>query len=95
MSDFMTRFFGPLDRSSCIYFRFLTIFFFSILVFALFTELLFVVKNFRQLNFRIFSNGILLLFNIFLVYFVNRLLYSMCDKSLAVKEGVKFDYHYA
>jgi hypothetical protein len=87
MSDFMTTFFGPLDRSSCIYFRFLTIFFFALLVFALFTELLFVVKNFRQLNLRIFSNGILLLFNIFLVYFVNRLLYSMCDKSLAVVEG--------
>ena len=88
MSDFMTKFFGPLDRSSCIYFRFLTIFFFAILVFALFTELLFVVKNFRQLNFRIFSNGILLLFNIFLVYFVNRLLYSMCDRSLSVNEGI-------
>jgi hypothetical protein len=87
MSDFMNRFFGPLDRSSCIYFRFLTIFFFALLVFALFTELLFVVKNFKQLNLRIFSNGILLLFNIFLVYFANRLLYSMCDKSLAIVEG--------
>ena len=87
MSDFMTKFFGPLDKSACVYFRLLTIFFFALLVFALFTELLFVVKNFRQLNFRIFSNGILLLFNIFLVYFVNRLLYSMCDRSLAVVEG--------
>ena len=83
----MTTFFGPLDRSSCIYFRFLTIFFFAILVFALFTELLFVVKNFRQLNLRIFTSGILLLFNIFLAYFVNRLLYSMCDRSLAIVEG--------
>jgi hypothetical protein len=83
MSDFITTYFGPLDVSACLYFRILTIFFFGLLVFALFTELLFVVKNYRNLNLRIFSNGILLLFNIFMVYFVNRLLYSMCSKSLA------------
>ena len=83
MSDFITTYFGSLDVSACLYFRILTIFFFGLLVFALFTELIFVVKNYRNLNLRIFSNGILLLFNIFLVYFVNRLLYSMCSKSLA------------
>ncbi len=82
MSDFMTTYFGPLDKGACIYFLFLTMFFFALLVIALFTELLFVIKNFKQLNFRIFSNGVLLLFNIFVVYFVNRLLYTMCSKSL-------------
>ena len=54
MSDFITTYFGPLDVSACLYFRILTIFFFGMLVFALFTELIFVVKNYRNLNLRIF-----------------------------------------
>jgi hypothetical protein len=29
------------------------------------------------------TSGVIILFNIFLAYFVNRLLYTMCNKSLA------------
>ena len=83
MSDFMSRYFGPLDKSSCVYFLFLSILFFSILVIALIAEIFYTVKNFRQLNFRIVSHGVLLLLNFWLTYFVNRLMYTMCTKSLA------------
>ncbi len=83
MSYLMSTFFGPLDKQSCVYFLFLSMIFFAMLVFAIITELLFVIKNFKTLNFRILSSGILLLFNAFIAYFVNRLLYTMCDKSLA------------
>jgi len=82
MTNFMTTYFGPLDKSSCVYFLFLTIFFFSLLVFALLSEILFLVKNFKQVNMRLMTSGILILFNLFLAYFVNRLLYTMCSKSL-------------
>jgi len=83
MSDFMNLYFGPLSVDSCIYFKFLTMFFFALFVFAIFSEIVFIFKRYQTLNFRIFTNGLLLLFNAFLAYFVNRLLYSMCSKSLA------------
>jgi hypothetical protein len=83
MSDLMSTFFGPLDKQSCVYFLLLSILFFAMLVFAIITELLFVIKNFKTLDLRIVSSGILLLFNAFIAYFVNRLLYTICTKSLA------------
>jgi hypothetical protein len=83
MSDFMSTYFGPLDKSSCVYFLFLSVIFFGILVFALIAEIYFTITNFRQLSFRIVSHGLLLLLNFWLAYFVNRLMYTMCIKSLA------------
>lgn len=78
----MDTYFGPLTKESCVYFLFLTMLFFGILVFTIFAEIFFIVKNFKLLNFRVISSGILMLFNAFIAYFVNRLLYTMCTKSL-------------
>ena len=78
----MTTYFGPLDKGSCVYFLFTTMFFFGILIFTLIAEIVFIVKRYNQLNFRVFTSGLLLIFNAFLAYFINRLLYSMCTKSL-------------
>jgi hypothetical protein len=83
MADFMTNYFGPLDKSSCVYFLIISVIFFILLVFAVFADIFWLVKNYKQLNFRIITGGLVLLFNIFLAYFVNRLLYTMCTKSLA------------
>ncbi len=83
MPDFMTTYFGPLDKQSCIYFLFLTMIFFAVLVFTIIGEILYVIQHYKELNFRVFTSGILLLFNSFIAYFVNRLLYTMCSKSLA------------
>jgi hypothetical protein len=83
MSDLMTSFFGPLDKSACVYFLIITVLFFISLIILLATELLYVVRNFGKLNFRAISSGLIILFNIFIAYFVNRLLYTMCTKSLA------------
>ena len=77
------KFFTPLDKGSCVYFLITTIIFFVILVIILASEIFFVLTNFNRITFKMFSNGMLLLFNIFIAYFVNRLLYSMCSKSLA------------
>ena len=83
MSNFMNMYFGPLDKQSCFYFLFLAMLAFVVLIFTIFGEIIYVIKNYKEINFRTFSNGILLLFNIFIAYFVNRLLYTMCSKSLA------------
>ena len=83
MSNFMSNYFGPLDKSSCVYFFIITIIFFVILVITIFAELAFMVRNYDKLNFKTISGGILMVFNVFLAYFVNRLLLTMCNKSLA------------
>jgi len=82
MNDLLNTFFGPLNKNSCVYFLLLTVMFFSILVFAFTIEIIYVVRNFKNLNIRTFMNAILIFFNLFLGYFVNRIFYTMCSKSL-------------
>lgn len=82
MSNFMSAYFSPLDKSACVYFLIMTMIFFVLLIIIFFNEVYFVITHFNKLNFKIISSGLLLLFNIFLAYFINRLLYTMCSKSL-------------
>ncbi len=81
MADLLSGYFSPLGRNSCVYFLILSVMFFISLVLILFSELLYIAKNFKHLNFRTMSHGILILFNVFLAYFVNRLFYTMCNNS--------------
>ena len=82
MSDFMNKFFGPLSKEYCAYFLVLSMFFFIVLIVVFFMDLFWIYKNFKSFDIRMFTGGVLFLINIFFVYFVNRLLYSMCSKSL-------------
>lgn len=75
--------YGPLDKQACVYFMFLTIVFFIFLVLTLFIEVFFLFKNYKNITRGNIVNAIIMVVNIFLVYFVNRLLYNMCVKSLA------------
>jgi hypothetical protein len=83
MSNFMDTYFGPLNKDSCVYFFILSFIFFILLFVALSIHIFFYFKNFKQLNLTNIMNTIIIIFNIFIVYFVNRLLYTMCNKSLA------------
>ena len=82
MSDFMTMYFGPLNKEWCNYFLFLSMLMFALLVIAIFTEAVFLFRHYNTLNSRIIMNGVFMLANAFLAYIVNRLLYTMCVKSL-------------
>jgi hypothetical protein len=75
--------YGPLDKSSCVYFFIWTIFFFIVLVVIFFGEIMFLIKNRKEITRQQVIQGILILCQIFLAYFFNRLLYNMCSKSLA------------
>jgi hypothetical protein len=79
----MSTYFGPLDKSACVYFFIIALIFFIALVFVFISELLFLVQNYNKLNLRMISATVLVLFNLFLAYFFNRLLYGMCTRSLA------------
>jgi hypothetical protein len=82
MSGLNQTFFGPLDKSACFYFYFLSLFFFVVLLFVLFKAIVYVFKNYKSIGFKNVAQGLLIIFNIFLAYFVNRLMYTMCNKSL-------------
>ena len=83
MSDFMSKYFGPLDKSSCVYFLIISVIFFILLLVAIFGNIFWIIKNYKKVDFKMISGGVVMLFNIFLAYFVNRLLFTMCTKSLA------------
>ena len=83
MSGLLSTYFGPLDKGSCVYFLLISGIFFVLLVIAILADIYWVVKNYKQFNLRILTGGVAMLFNLFLAYFVNRLLYTMCNKSLA------------
>ena len=83
MSDFIKTISGPLDKKSCVYFFALTMLFFVILVFAFVAEMFILFRDFKHLTRMNIISGVLMLFNIFIAYFVNRLLYTMCNKTLA------------
>jgi hypothetical protein len=82
MTDFSSLFFGPLTKDACIYFYFLTLMFFFLLIVIIFAGILFIIKRRKELNFKIALQGVALFCNVFLLYFVNRLLHTMCVKSM-------------
>lgn len=82
MFDFLAQYFTPLDKSSCVYFLILTIIFFVAFVVILFSQVLYIIFNFKKLTSRSVLIRILFTFNLLLGYFVNRLLYSICISSL-------------
>ena len=82
MTEFMSMFFGPLNKNACFYFLILTILFFIGLILVIVNEIYFIITNLNRLNLKMISYGFIVIFNIFIAYFVNRLLYTMCSKSL-------------
>ena len=83
MENFMYPFFGPLDKSACFYFLIISIIFFISLILVLGSEIIYILQNLNRINFKVVSSGVIVMFNIFVAYFVNRLLYTICTKSLA------------
>lgn len=83
MSDFVSNYFGPLDKTNCVYFLIISAIFFLLLVISIFGNIFVIIKDYKKMDFRTISGGLIMMFNVFLAYFVNRLLYTMCTKSLA------------
>jgi len=81
--NIVNQVFGPLSNNSCTYFLIVGMFFFVMLSIVLLSEIYFILTKFNQLNIKVVGQGIIVLFNLFLAYFVNRLLYTMCNKTLA------------
>jgi uncharacterized protein HemY len=75
-------FFSPLNKDSCFYFYVLTVFFFIAMIIATISGLIYIVTKPSKITFNFITHFILIVINFFLVYFVNRLYFSMCVNSL-------------
>ena len=82
MDSFMNKYFGPLPREYCVYFYFLSIIFGIMFVFSAISIAYFMVMHFKKVNAMFVSNALLVLTNTFLAYIANRLLHTMCVKSI-------------
>jgi hypothetical protein len=80
MSDFMDNLFGPLSGEYCYYFYFLSIFTFALFLMVIVGGLYAGLSKGKDLGFYASVLGGSLMY--FIVYFVNRLMYSICKKSL-------------
>ncbi len=81
----MNEYFGPLSKEYCVYFYYLSIFFFLMYVITLIGAIAFIIKNYKdfaKINLSFIINLVMVLINMLLSYFVNRLLHTMCVNSI-------------
>ena len=81
-TSFANKYFGPLPKEWCTYFYVLSIVFFFIFAFTLVSILYTMITGFNKINLHIVTNWAVILLNSFIAYYINRLFYSMCIKSL-------------
>jgi hypothetical protein len=80
MSDFMNTVFGPLSGEYCLYFYYTSILSFFLFVAGLVVGLVNGLQKKKGIMFYVFLVGGLLTYLV--SYFVNRLMFSVCTKSL-------------
>jgi uncharacterized membrane protein YvlD (DUF360 family) len=74
--------FTPLDKKYCNYFYYLSVITYFVFIFIVLAFVLMLVFHFKKLDLNISLNFISAIISTFFAYFVNRLMYSMCVKSL-------------
>jgi hypothetical protein len=82
MSNFLNTYFGPLPREYCLYFYILSIIFGFLFAASVLSITYFAIMHYNKVNLMFVVNSILAVFNTFLAYLANRLLYTMCVKSI-------------
>ncbi len=82
MDNFMDTYFGPLGKEYCIYFYVLSIIFGVTFVLSAISIVSFMVMNSKKVNSMFIVNSIMVLLNSFLAYLANRLLNTMCVKTI-------------
>ena len=82
MATFMDTYFGPLSRDYCVYFYILTIMSALAFVMSVISIGYYTITHIKKVDSMFVFNSVYVLFSSFLVYFVNRLLHTMCVKSI-------------
>ncbi len=82
MNSVMDKYFGPLPREYCVYFYALSVLFGVMFAFSVVSMLYFMVMHMKRVNMMFIANSFFMILNTFLAYLVNRLLHTMCVKSV-------------
>ena len=82
MNSFMDKYFGPLPREYCVYFYALSVLFGVMFAFSVVSMLYFMIMHMKRVNMMFIANSFFMILNTFLAYLVNRLLHTMCVKSI-------------
>jgi hypothetical protein len=82
MDSFMDSYFGPLGKEYCIYFYILSIIFGVTFVLSAISIGSFMVMHSKKVDMMFIVNAFMVLFNTFLAYLSNRLLNTMCVKTI-------------
>ena len=82
MDNFMNTYFGPLGEEYCVYFYALSIFFGITFVLSVISIVSYMIMHVNKINMTFLIHTFFLLLNSFLAYLVNRLLHTMCMKSI-------------
>lgn len=80
MNEIMDYLFGPIGREYCLYFYFLSVFAFVMFVITLLSIVMLAMKGKTKFS---MLESVLVVFQPLLLYFVNRIFYSMCVNALA------------
>ena len=78
----MTTYFGPLGKEYCIYFYVLSIVFGILFTLSVISIVSFAIMNFKKVNSMFIVNSLMILLNTYLAYLANRLLHTMCIRSI-------------
>lgn len=78
----MNYYFGPLSREYCVYFYYLSVIFGLMFAFTAMSAIYVMMFHSRKVNKMFIVNTVLVLSNLFLGYFANRLLNTMCVRSV-------------
>jgi hypothetical protein len=81
MNDLMNYFFGPLPKEYCLYYYFLAVISAVIFILTFLSFVILVIKS-KKIKAGMWLGMFNTLLSIFIGYFVSRLLYTMCVKSL-------------
>jgi len=82
MSNILNDYFGPLPREYCVYFYILSIIFGFLFAASVISVAYFMIMHYNKINMMFIINAFLAIFNTFLAYLANRLLHTMCVKSV-------------
>lgn len=81
-NQFLEKYFGPLPREYCVYFYALSVMFGLMFMTSLLSIVYFMATNMKKVNTMFIVNSAFVLLNTFLGYFINRLLNTMCVRSI-------------
>jgi hypothetical protein len=81
MNDTMNYFFGPLSKEYCLYYYFLAVISAIIFILTSFSFIIVIIQS-KKIRGGMWLGMFNTLLSIFIGYFVSRLLYTMCVRSL-------------